>query len=204
MCRSQGGIPQFIKLVLIVISLSFIASAANATLRLQTDKKAIGATQAQLTKLPLSFEANIGQTDAQAKFLSRVPGMTLLVKPAEMVVTLSAAKKGKQSETQTAAVSMKLVNANRNGELVGEMKQPGKSNYLVGKNPKNWKTNVSHYGRVRQAEVYPGIDLVYHGDNSSLEYDFVVAPGAGLACAGSQRCPITESFAMYRRISDNS
>src|SRR5262249_43076088 len=32
--------------------------------------------------------------------------------------------------------------------------------------------------RVRAAGVYPGIDLIYYGNQSRLEYDFVVAPGA--------------------------
>lgn len=178
MCRSQGEFPQLLKLVVTVFSLSCITSIANAALRLQTDPQAIGVIQSKLTKLPLSFEANPGQADSQTQFLSRVPGMTLRVKPGEMTVTLNSIGKGGQGKSQTAAVSMKLVNANRDGALVGEMEQPGKSNYLVGKNPKHWKTNIAHFARVRQAGVYPGIDLVYHGDNSSLEYDFVVAPGA--------------------------
>lgn len=177
MCRSQGEIPQLLKLVVTVFSLSCITSIANAALRLQTDPRAIEVIQAKLTKLPLSFEANLGQADSQTQFLSRVPGMTLRVKPGEMTVTLNSIGKGGQGKSQTAAVSMKLVNANRDGALVGEMEQPGKSNYLVGKNPKHWKTNIAHFARVRQAGVYPGIDLVYHGDHSSLEYDFVVAPG---------------------------
>jgi len=37
---------------------------------------------------------------------------------------------------------------------------------------------VPHFGRVRFAEVYPGIDLVYYSTGRNVEYDFVVAPGA--------------------------
>jgi hypothetical protein len=55
---------------------------------------------------------------------------------------------------------------------------PGKSNYLRGSNPSAWRTGVPLYPRVRFAEVYPGIDLVYHGTASDLEYDFLVHPGA--------------------------
>src|SRR6185369_10124350 len=39
-------------------------------------------------------------------------------------------------------------------------------------------TNVPSFAKVRYASVYPGIDLVYYGNQSQLEYDFVVAPGA--------------------------
>src|SRR5262249_8194218 len=41
-----------------------------------------------------------------------------------------------------------------------------------------WQVNVPHFGRVQYANVYPGIDLVYHGNQRQVEYDFVVAPGA--------------------------
>jgi hypothetical protein len=34
------------------------------------------------------------------------------------------------------------------------------------------------YGKVNYAQVYPGVDLVFYGNQRQLEYDFVVAPGA--------------------------
>jgi hypothetical protein len=39
-------------------------------------------------------------------------------------------------------------------------------------------TNVPNYARVIQRNIYPGVDLVYYGNNGQLEYDFVVAPEA--------------------------
>src|SRR5262249_25703672 len=53
---------------------------------------------------------------------------------------------------------------------------PGQSHYFKGRDPKRWITNIRHYGKVRYAAVYPGIDLLYHGDEGQLEYDFVVSP----------------------------
>ena len=38
-------------------------------------------------KLPLSFEANQGQSDAQVEFLSRGSGYTLFLTPSEAVLT---------------------------------------------------------------------------------------------------------------------
>jgi len=73
---------------------------------------------------------------------------------------------------------MKLVGANPKALVVGLGELPGKSNYFVGNDPKKWRTNVSTYSKVRYKDVYPGIDLVYHGNQGQLEYDFVVAPGA--------------------------
>ncbi len=51
-------------------------------------------------------------------------------------------------------------------------------NYILGTDPEMWKFGVRTFGKVRYANVYPGIDLEYYGDDSGLEYDFVVAPGA--------------------------
>jgi hypothetical protein len=37
---------------------------------------------------------------------------------------------------------------------------------------------VPNYAKVKYANVYPGVDLVYYGNQGKLEYDFVVQPGA--------------------------
>ncbi len=60
----------------------------------------------------------------------------------------------------------------------GENELAGKANYLVGDDPSKWRTDVPTYARVRYADVYPGVDLVYYGNQRQLEYDFRVAPGA--------------------------
>ncbi len=70
------------------------------------------------------------------------------------------------------------VGANPSPLILGVDELPGVSNYLIGSDPKNWHTNVPSYARVRYEDVYPGIDLVYYGNQRQLEYDFVVSPGA--------------------------
>ena len=62
--------------------------------------------------------------------------------------------------------------------MTGEEELPGKINYLIGKDPAKWRTGVATYAKVRYEQVYPGIDLVYYGNQRQLEYDFVVGPGA--------------------------
>ncbi|MBZ5627191.1 MAG: SBBP repeat-containing protein, partial [Acidobacteriia bacterium] len=73
---------------------------------------------------------------------------------------------------------MKLIGANPAAKVVGLEELPGKSNYFLGKDPKKWRTNVPTYARVKYANVYPGVDVVYYGNQWQLEYDFVVSPGA--------------------------
>lgn len=129
---------------------------------------------AVLTKLPLTFEANAGQVDPSVKFIARAPGFTLFATPKEMVTVLSGTAPG----TKRTVVRTQLKGADHFAPIRGENPQQAKSNYLVGNDPKKWVSGAEHFSRIRQSGVYPGVDLVYHGDNAGLEYDFVVAPGA--------------------------
>ena len=171
------------------------------------------ATQEQVvqsyTKLPLSFEANRGQTDAQAKFISRGNGYTLFLTDNEAVLALRRPRRkstGNPSQPRDArlpfrpsavpeiqapaVMRMKLLGTNPGAKVTGTDELPGKSNYFIGNDPTKWRTNVPNYANVKYEGVYPGIDLVYYGNQRQLEYDFVVSPGADpkaieLAVSGS-------------------
>jgi hypothetical protein len=122
-------------------------------------------------KLPLSFEANLGQTDPRVKFLSRGSGYTLFLTRDEAVMSL------KRSKTQ-AAVHMRLVGSNPNAETSGESELAGTSNYFIGNDQTKWRTGVPTFSKVRYKGVYRGVDLIYYGNQGRLEYDFVIAPNA--------------------------
>jgi hypothetical protein len=79
--------------------------------------------------------------------------------------------------SRPAIVRMELVGANPTPNVHGEQELAGKSHYFTGKDPKTWRVNIPHYSKVRYQGVYPGIDLLYYGNQRQLEYDFVVAPG---------------------------
>jgi hypothetical protein len=125
--------------------------------------------------LPLSFEANQGQTAPQVNFLTRGHGYALFLTPAEAVLALSQG--GEEN-----VVRMELVGGNPAAQAEGLDQQAGISNYYVGSDPGQWITNVPHYSRVEYPGVYPGIDLHYYGNSQTqLEYDFDVAPDASPA-----------------------
>jgi hypothetical protein len=73
---------------------------------------------------------------------------------------------------------MRLSGGSRVPALTGLDELPGKSNYFIGNDPSKWRTGVANFGRVAEKGVYPGIDLVYHGNQGQLEYDFDLAPYA--------------------------
>jgi hypothetical protein len=134
-------------------------------------------------KLPLHFEANHGQTHEDVRFLSRGPGYSLYLTAGEAVLVLAPPKADAKAaaggeQAQSAVLRMGLVGAARKPVVTAREELPGKANYFIGGDPAKWRTNVPTYGRVHYREVYPGIDLVYYGNQRSLEYDFIVAPGA--------------------------
>ena len=55
---------------------------------------------------------------------------------------------------------------------------PGVVNYLIGHDPSRWHTGVPLFARATCRGVWPGIDVVFHGDARNVEYDFALAPGA--------------------------
>ena len=75
-------------------------------------------------------------------------------------------------------VAMEVVGADPSAASEGQVPQQRRTHYYRDRESRNWTLYVEHYSRVRFRDVYPGIDLVYYGSGSDLEYDFVVSPGA--------------------------
>jgi uncharacterized protein (TIGR03437 family) len=73
---------------------------------------------------------------------------------------------------------MSLIGASAKAKAVALSPQPGVVSYFIGNDPKKWRSGIPTYGKVNYAEIYPGVDLVFYGNQRQLEYDFVVAPGA--------------------------
>jgi hypothetical protein len=159
------------------------------------------------SRIPISFEKNEGQTDPRVAFLSRRPGYTLFLSAGgEAALALSGsasarvdglhsfrsakvtpthatpadiASNGRTSQRDTAAALIVTpVGANKKAHAVGQEALPGTVNYFRGSDPTKWRTNLSTYARVSYENVYPGVDLVYYGNERQLEYDFIVHPGA--------------------------
>ena len=153
-------------------------------------------------KLPLTFEENQGQTDARVKFLARGSGYTVflsddqtttlrLIAPSnEPADSLHGSARLSTSAAPTkytyATVRLSLAGANPHAPVEGNDLQPGRSNYFIGNDPSRWQRNVPHFARVRYRGVYPGVDLVYYGNQGQLESDYILAPGADPAQIGLQ------------------
>ena len=133
-------------------------------------------TSAVYGGLPVVFEPNQGQTDREVKFLSRGQGYAIYLTQDGAVLDLRTAADG--NEVRGAAVRVRFAGARRDVTLDGIEPLPGKSSYFIGQDRSQWRAGIPQYGKVRYANVYPGIDTVFYGTGRQFEYDFIVAPGA--------------------------
>jgi len=53
-----------------------------------------------------------------------------------------------------------------------------RANYFIGDDPSKWSLNVPCYEAIVIEDVYPGISLRYYSNRLSMEYDFLISPGA--------------------------
>jgi hypothetical protein len=144
---------------------------------LAADAAASGRVLKAFGRLPLMFEPNVGQTDARVKFVARGAGYGLFLTADEAVLSFVGASKPSASP-ETSVLRMRLTGATSSPKVSGDQPLPGKSNYLLGNDPTKWHRGVAQYARAKFEGVYPGVDLVYYGNQGELEYDFTVAPGA--------------------------
>jgi len=133
--------------------------------------------------LPLRFEPNQGQAnldpaDSRARFIARGSGYALFLGSQGATLALHSA-----TTNTSDALQMNFVGASTALAPAATDSLPGKTNYILGNNPSRWRTNVPQFARVRYDNVYPGINLVFYGNQGQLEYDFQVAPGADPAQA---------------------
>jgi hypothetical protein len=125
------------------------------------------------------------------RFLSRGDGYILFLTPTEAVLALDhvqlkaggpGAPTASPGEPPVAAprdvVRMKLLGGSANPTVQGAQPLAGRVNYVTGIGDSQRQQEVPTYGRVQYKGVYPGIDLVYYGNDRALEYDVVIAPEA--------------------------
>ncbi|QOY91164.1 DUF7948 domain-containing protein [Paludibaculum fermentans] len=124
----------------------------------------------QARRQTISWEQNLGQFPAEVRFVSRGGGARVALTDRGARLRLPG------TEGRAATVSMDLLGVSGPIAAVPAEPQLGRSHYVSGQDPSRWITGARHFGRVRYARVYPGIDLEFHGAQRELEFDFLVAP----------------------------
>ena len=172
-------------LVTIFASIVFVAARNDSTppsSETQTSQQIDPALKAKIAerfgKLQLSFEANNGQTDKSVRFVSHGLGYDLFLTSTEAVLSLQKPRASQDEPREGSVLRLNMIGGNTATRVEGHDELPGKVNYFIGNDPDQWRRNVPTFRKVYYKDVYPGIDIVYYGNQQELEYDFVVAPGA--------------------------
>ena len=136
-------------------------------------------------KLPLSFEPNLGQTDPEVKFLARGKHYVLFLTNSGTVLRVlnstasnAISQENAKDALATSVLGMHLEGIRRASRVVAVGQLPGRVNYFTGNDRAKWQKDLPTYSRVEYEEIYPGIQLVYYGEQGRLEYDFIVSPRA--------------------------
>lgn len=159
-----------------------------------------GRVLARMDALPLAFEANQGQTDPRVKYMARGSGYTAFLtardtrfvltsstrqaSPAPREIGRTQPENSSPEKEVTAAIDMRLVGGNPEPEIAGNNQLPGTVNYFIGNDRSKWQQGVKQYGAVSYNEVYPGVNMLFHGQQRQLEFDFTVSPGFNPAVIG--------------------
>jgi hypothetical protein len=204
---SKPFVPKNLKPAVWVVAIVIVAVAALAGashLRANNGKAAAPrsapastaqqrAVRATMDALPLAFEPNQGQTDSKVKYLARGSGYTVFLTSSDAVFALhssahSAATRfaGKNlrptpstpDTVKTAAIDLKMVGANQQPQIAAGAELPGRTNYFIGNDASKWQRGIKQFATVSYKDVYPGVDMKFHGQQKQVEFDFLVAPGA--------------------------
>jgi hypothetical protein len=150
---------------------------------------AVGVVSAQTRfdfgSLPLWFEAGQGgAVPSEYTAHGRDSQITISRDGAQFVL-------GRPGQTAETA-RMQFVGASAGAAIAGGAEMPARINYLSGNDPSKWQSGLAAFGQVRVSGLYPGINLVYYGNQQRLEYDFDLASGArpesiAIRFAGAQK-----------------
>lgn len=157
----------YLSLWFVFVAFPTLASATSAPRGL--DRNTL---ERALNILPLSFEPNEGQSALKADFIARGRGFSALFTHNGADVLLA------DPSGSGGLLHVTLPNASRNVFLTAEKQLPGIVNYFNGSDPQDWYTGLPTFERLRYANIYAGIDLIYYGNGGRLEFDYHVSPGS--------------------------
>src|SRR6267143_1638547 len=168
-----------------------------------------------IQNLQLAFERNKGQSAREVQFISRALHYTVFLEAHKATIVFPGA--GLHSVPKQALVtkgvadsefvSLRLLQSNRTAVPLTEEPLLSEANYFLGSDPGQWRTHVPIFGRVHYRSVYKNVDLVYYGNETHLEYDFVVRPGGDpqsirFSLEGAHRAEIERSGNLTMRVGE--
>ncbi|GMK41265.1 hypothetical protein PCCS19_43210 [Paenibacillus sp. CCS19] len=130
----------------------------------------------EFANFPLTFVPNVGQTRDEIRFLSSKPGCQIGFSSDEVLFVFTG--KDIRNESIGTALSLQFIGASRSARITSRREDSNKSHYFIGNDASKWRTDLSNYREIVYEELWPGVDLIFYGDNGKFKYDLVVKPGA--------------------------
>lgn len=144
--------------------------------------------------MPLWFEGA-----AENSFTARASGTEFTVSPSGTSFTLT------KPDGKSDRCVMQFIGANPNAQPVGSQPLSGKISRFSG-NPESWQPAHATYGQVLMENIYPGINVVFYGNQDVLEYDFNLAAGVdasqiAIRFVGSKKLSIAKDGSLVINVS---
>lgn len=186
------------------LSTSYIA--LNTRVMRLSERQLPSNPKPSLAALPLSFEPNAGQAAPGVRFLTHVPGGTLLFRAEEVSLLLKTVEGPGQNsqplkapglqapalglvapnpdrveptvQPKTDVLRVRFLGSSPATNIAGGEQLQGKLNYLLGNDRSKWLTGLPTYSDITYTGLYPGIDLTYGGEKGQLKSTYTLAPGA--------------------------
>jgi hypothetical protein len=150
--------------------------------------------EANAQNLPLAFEQNKKQAPAGVRFLTRTHGHDLHFKRNEVEVAF-----------KSGSLLIRFVGANEKAKPEGHGRLDELIRYVDAK--KSDEKKPPAFAVIRYTELYPGINLVFYGRRSQVQYEFVIEPEADpkqirLVVENADRIEIDEKGGLVLGIGD--
>ncbi len=99
------------------------------------------------------------------------------------MIQLQVSRRSSSKSISATPIRFRFANSQpadpRVATVTAEELLPSRSNYFTANDRSQWRPGIENYGRLRYLGLYPGVDLVFYGNQGGrLEFDYVIAPGA--------------------------
>jgi hypothetical protein len=135
--------------------------------------------------LPLLFEPTIDPALDVTRFVARTGRQAVAITTAGITFAVPAGANA-SAPGSAAPVTFDFIGASGSASIAGEDPRETRVHRLRSNAAEVQHTELPTYGRVRIADLQPGIDLVVYGSGRRVEYDVVVRPGGDPSSFGLQ------------------
>src|SRR5437588_6198215 len=156
----------------VVVALSFLAITSSAQVNRQI-------SLTTLSSVPVGFEENLGQAQAEKRFTYTPPGSGFVASFVRGKIELVFdAPNGSSKSREIVRITLP---GSTHSVPEGIDTLSGVTHYYAGNDPTRWITNVRQFRQICYPNIYPSVDLVFYSNHGQLEFDLKAAPGADLS-----------------------